>query len=173
MVRGIDHCLRCGRQLRASRLPFLGDCCAKRVTPAQLEAMRVYAEQAADPFHIPEPRPLSLVGRRNNADARAAVTPGAARLCRHDNQVGRCGDCRREADPARAAERILREVCAQPYRERRAERVAVWAARRAAGVPAPAPPPRPAPRPRRRTRPRPVTAGAPRPAAAAEQLELI
>lgn len=143
--RGVDHCLRCGRPLRASQLPFVGDCCVKRVSHGQLEAMRQYAAQVADPFHIPAPQPLSAEGQRNNRDARAAVSAAAVRLCRHDNRLGACADCRREADPTRAAERILREIRAESYAARRAQRIAAQDARVAAGIPAPAA--RPAPRP--------------------------
>ncbi|WP_242892565.1 hypothetical protein [Actinomadura litoris] len=168
--RGVDHCLRCGRPLSASKLAYIGDCCIKRVTPAQLKAMAAYAAQVADPFHIPAPRPMSAEGRRNNANARAALQVGVVQVCRHDNRIGACGDCRREADPTRAAEMILRAVRAQTYAERRAERIAVQAARRDAGIPAPAA--RPAPRPSlRRTaepkKPKRVTAHP------TEQLELL
>jgi hypothetical protein len=166
--RGIDHCLRCGRPLRASAETFIGDCCVKKTSPARLEAMRAYAAQVADPFHIPAPRPISTQGRLNNLNARNAVRPEALQLCRHENAVGRCGACRREADPARAAERILGEIRAQPYTARRGERVAVQAARRARGIPAPAQ--RPARRPPRR---RATTTKPSAPEPAVVQLELI
>lgn len=176
--RGIDSCLRCGKRLRASRLPFIGDCCAKRVTPEQLDAMRVYAAQVADPFHIPAPRPLSAQGRANNRNARAALL-GADQICaRHGNQIGRCPDCRFEAQPENAAALILRAVRAQPHQERRAERARILAARYSRAAPW-TPPPRPArpARPARAARPRYRTKAAPAPkepkAGATEQLELL
>ncbi|MDL4812749.1 hypothetical protein [Actinomadura opuntiae] len=178
--KGITHCLRCGKELRASALSFIGDCCATKVTPAQLEAMRIYAEQLADPFRIPEPRPMSAEGRRNRANLHAALQVGVERYCRHDNVIGRCGACVRERDPNRAAERILADVCGLSAAERRAERVAVQTARRDRGIPAwaprpapapaPAPSPAPAPRP---TRPQRATRPAAHRAVPTGQLELL
>lgn len=143
----VHECMRCGRPLHASREWFIGDDCAARIGPARVARLRIYAEHAANPFHAPATvRPLSAEGQRNNRNAHAAAI-GADQLCHHDNVIGRCPDCRREADPHRAAERILREVRAQPYAQRRAERLAVQAHR-----PIPAPARRPAPRPSLRTR---------------------
>ncbi|WUI00230.1 hypothetical protein OHR68_43310 [Spirillospora sp. NBC_00431] len=144
------ECMRCGKALHASREWFIGDDCADRIGPARVEVLRRYAEHAANPFAVPATlRPLSAEGRRNNANAHAALV-GAAQLCHHENRIGACGDCRREADPNRAAERILRLVRAQPYEQRRAERRAVQSSR---PIPTPAKRPRPAPR---RTTPAPA-----------------
>lgn len=141
-------CMRCGRRLHASKEWFIGDDCASRIGPVRVEQLRAYAEHAANPFHLPPAlRPLSVEGVRNNHNARAALT-GAHQLCHHDNVIGRCGDCRREADPTRAAERILREIRAQTYAQRRAERIALQTRR-----PIPTPAKRPRPAPRRRTEP--------------------
>ncbi|MFB4312895.1 hypothetical protein [Actinomadura sp. 21ATH] len=159
--RGIDHCLRCGRQLRASQETFIGDCCAQRITPERLEAMRAYAQTVADPFHIPAPRPMSVQGRINNANARAAGDANAVQLCRHESRIGACGQCRLEADPWRAAARILREIRAESYEARRAERIARVSAR---------PIPSPGARPSRR---RPAAPAPARLAPEPLQLELI
>lgn len=137
-------CMQCGKALHASKEWFVGDCCARKLGPDGVERLRVYAEQVTDPFHIPADRPASAQARRNNANARAALV-GEVQLCHHDGERGRCPACRREADPARAAERILRDVRAQPLDERRAERLGVLTAR-------PIPEPAKRPRPRRTTR---------------------
>lgn len=82
-----------------------------------------------DLHRIPAPRPASVQARVNNHNARAMADPDAVQLCHHENRVGACGDCRREADPWRAAERILRDVRGESYPVRRAERVRVVSAR--------------------------------------------
>lgn len=151
-------CLNCGRAIHASREWFVGDDCAKKLGPARVETLRVYAEEQADPMSIPAAqRQLSPQGRLNNANARAAAS-GRVQLCRHDSEVGRCGSCEWEGKPENACKRILRTICALPDEQRRAERTTVQAAhiaaRVAAGPPAPAhrSAPRPAPRPTQRRR---------------------
>ncbi len=161
---GNRTCRLCGRPLTdaTSRAFRIGPECRKGLTPEQLRASLQVAKQEADPFHVPEPRPASMQARINNHNARAAVTPEAVQLCRHENRAGACPDCRREADPHRAAERILCDVMGQSHAERRAERIAAQQGRYAGRVIAE----RPAPKPRTRPARRPVNA------AASEQLEL-
>ncbi|MUN41465.1 DUF6011 domain-containing protein [Actinomadura litoris] len=147
-IRVVDPtCTECGKPLTdpASRAFRIGPECRKGMTTAQLRDAMARAQEADNPFRIPEERPASIQARVNNHNARAMTEPDGVQLCHHENVVGRCADCRREADPWRAAEMILRQVRAQPYAERRAERIAVQVARRDAGIPAPAA--RPAPRP--------------------------
>ena len=131
-IRVVDPtCTECGKPLTdpASRAFRIGPECRKGMTTRQLREAMARAAQADDPFRIPEPRPASIQARLNNRNARASVEPDAVQLCRHEQVAGRCGACRREADPHRAAERILAEVCSSPHTERRAERARVLAAR--------------------------------------------
>lgn len=176
-IRTVDPvCRICRRPLTdvVSRHRRVGPDCWARLSAAQQAKALALAAAERDPFQNPLTRPPSATARLNNANARRAVQPGEGQLCHHENVVGRCPECRREADPTRAAERILREIRAQPYPQRRADRLRDWTARRTTGIPAPPPhpDPEPQPEPRSRPRPRPVPARtAPHPAA--EQLELI
>lgn len=121
-IRVVDPtCSECERPI--------GPECRKGMTAAQLRDAMTRAAERDDPFRIPEERPASTQARVNNHNARAMADPDAVQLCRHENRVGACGDCRREADPWRAAERILREVRAESYPVQRAELVRVVSAR--------------------------------------------
>jgi hypothetical protein len=147
-IRVVDPtCTECGRLLTdaASRAFRIGPECRKDMTTQQLRAAMLRAKQADDPFRIPEQRPASVQARINNHNARAAADPAALQLCRHENRAGACADCKREANPWLAAERILGEVRTETHAERRAARIAMQAARVAAGLPAPAEPPARAP----------------------------
>ncbi|WP_141575933.1 hypothetical protein [Actinomadura sp. WMMA1423] len=147
-------CLKCGRPLHASKEWFVGDHCAQILGPARVEALRIYAEQQVDPFTLPTgQKPPSHEARLNNRNARAAAS-GQMQLCRHYNQVGRCGTCRWESKAENASKRILREICAEPLDRRRTERAAVQNSRAAARRHPYRTPPRPSP----------VAAPAPRPA---------
>jgi hypothetical protein len=103
------------------------------MTPAQLREALARAAAEADPGYIPPERPPSVLARINNAAARAAAAPPApARLCGggHGGVEGACPQCRREADPAQAAARIIAEIQA----ERAAERDRRWQERQRRGA---------------------------------------
>jgi hypothetical protein len=54
-----------------------------------------------------------------NADARHTIEQAhATRRCEHDGIPGNCPLCRREADPARAAQRIVALITRTPMPER-------------------------------------------------------
>ena len=127
---GTHRCRVCGRQLTdaTSRAFGIGPECRRGMTAEQLRAALLDRARQDDPFRIPGDRPPSPVARRNNAIARAIIAqaraPESAR-CHHGGTPGACPECRREADPTRAAERIIREIRA----ERRAARDAAYRAR--------------------------------------------
>ena len=144
---------------RISRLFGYGPDCRRQMTDAQLTAaMRQTAAEAA-PGYIPPDRPASPQARHNTAQARHAATPPRApsprdeppadihaemaaadaaddtrmapAVCaRHGGLVGACPQCRHEADPTRAAKRIIAEIKA----ERRAASDAAYLAYQAAHV---------------------------------------
>ncbi|WP_410050156.1 DUF6011 domain-containing protein [Actinomadura sp. CNU-125] len=148
-IRTVDpNCRECGRPLTddLARRRRVGPDCWARMTPAEQQHALELAAAERDPFHIPAPRPATLQARVNNHNARATTTPDAVQLCHHEAQIGRCGDCRREADPWRAVELIVRHVTAQP-REQRARNAS-------RSSPAGTPPSRPGPPHPRRSRSR-------------------
>lgn len=157
-IRVVDPtCVRCGKPLTdpASRAFRIGPECRKGMNAVQLRDAMARAAEADDPFRIPAERAPSVQARINNHNARAVARPDGVQLCHHENVVGRCADCRREADPWRAAERIAREVCAWSFADRRAERIRLVSARYA-HVASWTPPPRPAKpvKPARPTKPK-------------------
>lgn len=171
-IRVVDPtCVKCHKPLTdpLSRALKLGPECRKGMSAVQLRDAMQRAAERDDPFRIPEERPASLEAQINNRNARAAADPEAVQLCvRHENPVGKCPQCKWEADPDNASVRILRELCGWSFADRRAERIAVQTARRDRGIPSPAR--QPAPRPTlRRTSRRPAPASSP----PATQLELL
>lgn len=131
-----SSCRMCKRPLRdrTSRLFGVGPDCRRGMTDAQLRDALALTKAEADPAYIPPERPPSPQARHNNATARAvierAVRPETA-TCHHDGIPGRCPQCRAEADPWRAARRIIGEIKAA----RLAVRDAAYEARHAAPCP--------------------------------------
>ena len=167
-IRTVDPtCRICRRPLQddLARRRRIGPDCWARLTPAEQRRALELAAQERDPHHIPAERAPSAQTRINNHNARATITPGTVQLCHHDAQIGRCGDCRREADPWRAAELIVRHVTAQPLQQRRAERIEILRARYAT-VTLWTAPPNPRPKPRPEPAPKPAPPGP-------QQLELL
>lgn len=160
-IRTVDpNCRYCHKPLRGSlsKLRRVGPDCWSKLTAAEKAKALDLAEAERDPFRIPAERAPSVQARVNNHNARAAAQPDGVQLCHHENRAGACPACRRERDPWRAAEMILRAVRAEPFAERRVERARVLAARYAHVTPwraperAAAPRTRPTPTPRRPAR---------------------
>lgn len=120
------RCRRCGAKLtdRFSRTLGYGPECRKAMTPDQLAD----AVRANQPGYIPRAAPPTAHARVTNAAARQTTEQARAEpRCTHDGIPGNCPSCRREADPTRAAQRIIALIQRQPMPER-------LAAQRAAAI---------------------------------------
>ncbi|GAA4225988.1 hypothetical protein GCM10022254_09390 [Actinomadura meridiana] len=127
-IRVVDPtCVRCGKPLTdpASKALLVGPECRKGMNAVQLRDAAARAAERDDPFRIPAERAPSVQARVNNHNAREVARPDGVQLCHHENRAGACPDCRREADPWRASEVILREVRGWTFTARRAERLRV------------------------------------------------
>lgn len=120
------RCRRCGAELhdRFSRKLGYGPECRKDLSPDQLVA----AIRANQPGVVPAAtlRPTSTTARRNHAEVQRVTAPVvAAKRCPHEDIPAQCALCRRDNDPARAAERIITLAQRMPRGERlEAERAA-------------------------------------------------
>lgn len=121
-----SRCRICGKPLLTleARKRRVGSECWSRLTPAQQAKALALAAREADPHYIPPTRRPSAVALANRAAVRAAVqAPTQEAVCdRHGGVVGRCAQCRREADPHQAAARIIWEI----QQERAAAREQAW-----------------------------------------------
>lgn len=124
MINLADRCRVCGRGLSdlESRKRGVGPDCWANLTPQQQTHYLVLAAQAADPARIPPVRRPSAQALANNAAARAATRAvSRGRVCeRHGGLIGACPQCRREANPDKAAARIIAEIRAEREQARRA-----------------------------------------------------
>lgn len=170
-IRTVDpKCRECGRPLvdDLSRRRRVGPDCWARMTPTEQQHALELAARERDPHYIPPERAPSVQARVNHHNVQAVMENPAAKLCRHEQLAGGgCPDCRREDDPHRAAELILRSVLEQTFEARRAERAEILRRRYENG-----PPPIGA-RPLKRRRPaQPAAAKPAAPEPVAVQLEL-
>ncbi len=124
------RCRDCGQPLtdRTSRLFRLGpDCRTGRTDQELADALRLTMEES-QPGYIPPQRPPTAQARANHAAVAAIVDQATApTLCVHDGIVGKCPDCVYEAKYPAA--RIVREIRALTFQERRAERIRVLTVR--------------------------------------------
>lgn len=129
MIGLASRCRLCGTPVATleARRRRVGSECWSRLTPEQKERALALAAREADPHYVPPARRPSAVALANRAAVRAAVqAPAPEAVCaRHGGVVGRCPQCRREADPTQAAARIIWEI----QQERAAAREAAWQAR--------------------------------------------
>lgn len=123
------HCRECGKDLTdpLSRRYGIGPDCRAAMTAGQLaDAIR-----RNQPGYIPRDEPPSPQALANNA--RALAQADVATCKPHGGVLGQCAQCRRDNDPAHAADRIIALIQAQ----REAARDAAYEAWQAAHQPQP------------------------------------
>lgn len=102
-------CRECGKALTdsLSRRYGIGPDCRKAMSPAELtDALR-----RNQPGYAPKAKPASGTARANHAAVTAAADVPTCEP--HGGVLGRCPQCKHEADPTRAAERIIAPTIAR------------------------------------------------------------
>lgn len=121
-----SQCRICRQILRdpLSRFRRVGPDCWGRLTPEERERALELAAKERDPHYVPPARRPSAEARANHAEVRTLTAqPADEQVCdRHGGVVGRCPQCRREADPTQAAARIIFDI----QQERAAAREQAW-----------------------------------------------